>query len=74
MLAKITKTAVEKLQPGEWLWDSLVKGFGARRQRDGAFYYLRIYRLERPPVHKIDWPSWIAVDAPYSTKQRRRRS
>jgi integrase len=44
MLGKITKTAVERLQPGEWLWDSLVKGFGARRQRDGAFYYLR-YRL-----------------------------
>jgi integrase len=45
MLGKITKTTVERLKPGgEWLWDSVVKGFGARRQVDGVFYYLR-YRL-----------------------------
>ena len=45
MLGKITKTAVERLQPdGGWLWDIEVKGFGARRQVDGVFYYLR-YRL-----------------------------
>jgi integrase len=41
---KITKTAVEGLQGGEWIWDGGLKGFGARRQRDGVFYYLR-YRL-----------------------------
>jgi integrase len=45
MLGKITKTSVERLEPGgEWLWDSVVKGFGARRQTDGVFYYVR-YRL-----------------------------
>jgi len=45
MLGKITKTAVERLAPGgDWLWDSVVKGFGARRQTDGVFYYVR-YRL-----------------------------
>ena len=45
MLGKITKTAVERLQPDSgWLWDSEVKGFGARRQVDGVFYYLR-YRV-----------------------------
>jgi integrase len=48
-LGKITKTIVEKLPPGEWLWDAdhreVVKGFGARRQVDGVFYYLR-YRLQ----------------------------
>jgi integrase len=47
-LGKITKTGVEQMQPGDWLWDAghreVVKGFGARRQRDGVFYYLR-YRL-----------------------------
>jgi len=47
-LGKITKTIVERLPPGEWLWDAdhreVVKGFGARRQVDGVFYYLR-YRL-----------------------------
>jgi len=41
---KITKTTVDRLKDGEWIWDASVKGFGARRQRDGAFYYLR-YRL-----------------------------
>ena len=45
MLGKITKTAVERLPPGgEWLWDTVVQGFGARRQVDGVFYSLR-YRL-----------------------------
>jgi integrase len=45
MLGKITKTAVERLAPGgEWLWDTVVQGFGARRQVDGAFYSLR-YRI-----------------------------
>ncbi|MGB8627806.1 MAG: integrase family protein [Xanthobacteraceae bacterium] len=45
MLGKITKSSVEKLPPGaEWLWDSVVKGFGARRQTDGVFYYIR-YRV-----------------------------
>jgi integrase len=43
----VTITAVEALREG-WLWDaghrSAVVGFGARRQRDGVFYYLR-YRL-----------------------------
>lgn len=41
---KITKTTVERLQGGEWIWDASVKGFGARRQRDGVFHYLR-YRV-----------------------------
>ena len=40
---KITKSAVERLDGG-WIWDSEVKGFGVRRQLEGAFYYLR-YRL-----------------------------
>jgi integrase len=47
-LGKITKTAVEGLQSGQWLWDAdhreVVKGFGARRQTDGIFYYVR-FRL-----------------------------
>jgi integrase len=42
---RIKKTTVERLAPGgEWLWDDVVKGFGARRQVDGVFYYLR-YRV-----------------------------
>src|SRR5262249_16582914 len=42
--AKITKTAVEKLPAdGKWLWDTTLQGFGARRQKDGAFYYVRYW-------------------------------
>jgi integrase len=44
MLAKIIKRTVEGLAPKAWLWDTELKGFGARRQTDGIFYYLR-YRL-----------------------------
>jgi len=47
-LGKITKTVVEKLQPGDLVWDAdhreVVKGFGARRQRRDVFYLLR-YRI-----------------------------
>jgi integrase len=40
---RITKREVERLAEG-WLWDDVVSGFGVRRQKDGAFYYVR-YRL-----------------------------
>jgi len=36
----ITKSAVDRLAGG-WLWDSRVIGFGARRQVDGVYYYIR---------------------------------
>jgi integrase len=36
----ITKSAVDRLARG-WLWDSRVIGFGARRQTDGVYYYIR---------------------------------
>jgi hypothetical protein len=37
-VTKITKTVVEKLQPGAAIWDSEVKGFGVRRQTAGIFF------------------------------------
>jgi integrase len=43
--AKITKLAVERLPAdGKWMWDTTLQGFGVRRQKAGAFYYVR-YRL-----------------------------
>src|SRR5262249_12895226 len=55
MLGKITKTAIDRLQPSELIWDAdhreVVKGFGARRQRDGVFYCLR-YRLNGVQYYK----------------------
>jgi integrase len=46
---KITISSVRDLEG--WLWDSTVKGFGARRQRDGVFYYLR-YRHNGAQIMK----------------------
>ena len=41
---KINKTEVGRLQPGQWVWDSEVKGFGIRRQTTDAVFYLLRYR------------------------------
>src|SRR5215472_12602059 len=43
MQGKINLTSINRLQ-GEWLWDTSVCGFGARRQTDAVHYYCR-YRF-----------------------------
>ena len=40
-VAKITIRTVEGLKPGSRVYDTVVQGFGVRRQKDGAYYYLR---------------------------------
>jgi len=53
MLAKITKSVVERLQPGSMVWDTTLVGFGARRQLRHVHYLLR-YRLNgRQRFHSI---------------------
>jgi len=44
-VAKITKRVAEAVPKGEVIWDSEVTGFGARRQRTNAVFYLLRYRL-----------------------------
>lgn len=44
-VAKITKRVAEAVPKGEVIWDSEVKGFGVRRQRTDAVFYLLRYRL-----------------------------
>ena len=44
MLAKITKSVVDRLQPGSMVWDTQLIGYGVRRQRRSAFYLIR-YRI-----------------------------
>jgi len=44
MLAKITKSVVDRLQPGSMVWDTTTVGFGARRQLRHVHYLLR-YRI-----------------------------
>jgi integrase len=43
-VSKITMKTVEQLQRGSRVWDTVVQGFGVRRQKDGAYYYLRFRR------------------------------
>ncbi len=43
-VARITKREVDGLQPGQWVWDSEVKGFGIRRQTTDAVFYVLRYR------------------------------
>ncbi|HVQ81986.1 MAG TPA: integrase arm-type DNA-binding domain-containing protein, partial [Pseudolabrys sp.] len=51
MQTKITKTTAEALGPGQAVWDDKLKGFGARRQKNGIFYYVR-YRVNSIPFMK----------------------
>src|SRR5262249_22198216 len=44
MLAKITKSVVDRLQPGSMVWDTQLIGYGVRKQRRSAFYLIR-YRI-----------------------------
>ncbi len=41
MRRKITIRVVNGLQPGETIWDEVVKGFGARRQKEAVSYILK---------------------------------
>src|SRR5215472_12382493 len=43
-VSEITMKTVEQLQRGSRVWDTVVQGFGVRRQKDGAYYYLRFRR------------------------------
>jgi integrase len=45
MIGKITKTVVDRLQPGSLIWDSQTVGFGARLQLRHVHYLCR-YRLD----------------------------
>jgi integrase len=40
-VAKITMRIIAVLKPGSYVSDTVVQGFGARRQTNGVFYYLR---------------------------------
>jgi len=45
-VGKVTISSIAKLNG--YLWDTHVTGFGARRQTNGVFYYVRY----RPPANK----------------------
>jgi integrase len=59
-IAKITIKTVAQLEPGSRVWDTVVQGFGVRRQKDGAYYYLRfrkngVQRMRSIGRHGSPW-------------------
>jgi len=59
-VAKITIKTIGQLEPGSRVWDTVVQGFGVRRQKDGAYYYLRfrkngVQRMRSIGRHGSPW-------------------
>jgi len=53
---KINLTSVKALQPGETLWDTELKGFGCRCQKDGKFFILKYSLHSRQRFYTIgEW-------------------
>jgi len=50
-VGKVTISSITKLQG--WLWDTHVTGFGARRQTNGTFYYVRYRQNGQQTVKSI---------------------
>jgi integrase len=45
MQRKITKEAIDQMAPGDVIWDTALRGFGARRQIDTRSYFIK-YRFQ----------------------------
>jgi integrase len=52
-VAKITMRTVAGLAPGSYVSDAVVQGFGVRRQKDGAYYYLRFRKNGQQQMRSI---------------------
>jgi integrase len=68
-IAKLTKSLVAGLPPGSALWDTEVRGFGVRRQTDGAFFYLRYSIGSRQKMRSIG-----RFGSPWTVEQARRHA
>ncbi len=66
--ARITKTVVERLQSGDCVWDTELKGFGARRQKNTASYFLKTRLRGRQ--------KWITIGQhnPYTPDRARKQA
>lgn len=59
-IARINKTVIARLQPGDTVWDDQLKGFGARRQKVAVSYILKTsinskQRLITIGKHGLPW-------------------
>ena len=64
-VAKLTKSVVDQMPPGTILWDTVVKGFGARRQLQGVHYVLKVNNR---------WHSLGRHGSPWTTEAARREA
>lgn len=70
MRRKITKAAVEALQPSTgWLWDTEVKGFGVRRRFNAA-----VYALKTPINGRDRWMTIGKHGSPWAADMARREA
>jgi integrase len=60
-VGKVTISSIAKLNG--WLWDTTVTGFGARRQTNGVFYYVRYRHNGQQTVHSIGRHGLLTPDA-----------
>lgn len=66
---KVTKSAVDRLQPGEVLRDTELKGFGARRQLGAPSYFVQ------KKVHgRLKWITIGAHGSPWTPETARREA
>jgi integrase len=68
-VAKLTKSLVDRLPPASALWDTEVRGFGVRRQTDGAYFYLRYSIGGRQRMRSIG-----RFGSPWTVEQARRHA
>ena len=67
--SRITKAAVDQLKPGQTLRDVELKGFGVRRQRDAASYF-----LQRKINGRLRWITIGLHGSPWTPETARREA
>src|SRR5690242_11476624 len=68
---KIGIREVEALEPGETIWDTAVRGFGARRQDGTAIAYILKYRTAEG---RQRWFTIGRHDAPWKPESARKKA
>lgn len=70
---KITINSVKSLRPGEKIWDTELRGFGCRCQKDGKFFMLKYSFNGRQRFYTIgEWNGDLTPDEARGTAERLR--
>ena len=55
--ANITKSIIDKLEPGEIVWDTRLSGFGVRCQKKAKVFVVKKYYRGKQRWHTLGTPS-----------------